>query len=159
MVLAKFSTAPAADASCLYTRVRGNIVQLARSEHELFKLLIRLLEIIIDNNHIMNARHVRVPELDLGLSQPLLDILLGLGAATPYSSLKHLEARRLDKNIARIDAGRRLHRLDALHLDIQHDHQPFCRPVSNGLFARAVVVAAEKRMFHRVTLGDEVARI
>lgn len=113
---------------------------LCRPVYKLIKLLIRLLEIIVDNDLIMNAWCVGVLKLDFGLGQPLLNVFLVLGATTPEP---------------RINARVRFHLLDALHLDIQHGYQSFCCLVCNGLFASAIVMATEKRVFHEGVLGDE----
>lgn len=69
--------------------------------------------------------------------------------------LECLEAWRLDKDVARINAGVRPHLLDALYLDIQDGYQSFCCLVCNGLFGSAVVVAIEKHIFQEGILGDE----
>ena len=103
----------------------------------------------------MNAWRVGVLKLDFGLGQPLLDVFLVLCAAAPEPRFERLEARRFDKDVARINTRIRLHLLDALHLDIQHNYQSFCRLICNGLFAGAIVVTTEKGVFHEGVLGDE----
>lgn len=73
--------------------------------NEVFKLLVSPLDIVVDDDNVMYAWRVCVLELNLGLVQPFGNRLLVLGPSASQAPLEFLEARGLDKDVARFYAA------------------------------------------------------
>lgn len=86
-----------------------------RPVNKLVKLLIRRLEVVVDDDDVVHAGGLGVLELDLCLGEALLDAGLGLGAATAQALLEGVLRGGRDEDVARVDAGG-LDLLDALLL-------------------------------------------
>lgn len=87
----------------------------ARPVNKLIQLLIRRLEVVVDDDDVVHAGGLGVLELDLGLGEALLDAGLGLGAAAAEALLESVLRGGGDEDVARVDAGS-LDLLDALLL-------------------------------------------
>lgn len=83
-------------------------------EHELFELLVRRLEVVVDDDDVVDAGGLGELELVLGLGEALLDAGLGLGAAAAEALLEGLLRGWRDEDVAGVDA-RGLDLLDTLY--------------------------------------------
>lgn len=81
--------------------------------HKVLELLVRRLEVVVDDDDVVSAGSLGELELILGLAEALLDALLGLGAAAAEALLEGLLRRGRDEDVAGVDA-RGLDLLDAL---------------------------------------------
>lgn len=106
----------------------------------------------------MNPWCLGVLQLQLGLRQPLLHALLLLRATAPQPLLQHRLAGRRHKDIPRVHAAL-LDLLNALHLDVQHHDAVLGSLVRDRLPARAVAVAAERRVLDEAVGGDELCEL
>lgn len=130
-------------------------VLLCEPKYKLLKLLVRLFNIVIDDNLIMIALRVGVLKFDFGPDEPFLNFLLALSSATSETRLECFKAGWFNENIPSIDAGVRLQLLDTVYFDIQDHYQPFASQIIDGLLARAVVVATETCVFHETVLREK----
>lgn len=71
----------------------------------LLKLIVSLVEIIIDNDLVMNTRSLGKLKFIVRLVQSLLDTRLVLGTTATETCFQGLERRRSNKNIPSSDAG------------------------------------------------------
>jgi len=124
---------------------------LLLSQTKFFNLLVRLLQVIIDDHFIVNTLRLRIFHLNLCLIQPLLNLSLLVRSPTPQPPLQLLKARRHDEQIAGLEVGL-VHLLDALHLDVEHAHLAHLLDLLDRGKRRAVQVRPEPRVLDEPAL-------
>lgn len=92
-----------------------------RLVNKVLQLPVRLLQVVVDDDLVVDAGRVGEVQLHAGLGQALVDSLLGLGAAATKTLLELLKGRGLDKDVPSVLA-RSLDLLDAFHLDVEDDN-------------------------------------
>lgn len=125
---------------------------LRPSKNKHFKLLIRLFNIPINNNLIIDTPRLRILQLNPRLSKSPPHILLPLRPSLPKSVLKDFKTRRSNKHIPRIDSRiLLLHLLHALHLNIHHHDQAPGSLLVNSPLTGSIVIPAEISVFDKLT--------
>mmetsp|Transcript_26623 Transcript_26623/g.75155 ORF Transcript_26623/g.75155 Transcript_26623/m.75155 type:complete len:231 (-) Transcript_26623:61-753(-) len=128
--------------------------KLAVGVHEREEVFMGLLQALVHDHAVPEARLPHVRHLRLRAREPLLDLLLGLGAAAPQPGLEHLERGRGDEEVPRLGVERApLHALGALHIDVEEADLPVLHDLLDGAERGAVVVPVHLRGLEEEPLG------
>ena len=87
-----------------FGRTQGPLAISQLLVHEVLELLVRRLEVVVDDDDVVGAGGLGELKLVLGLAEALLDALLRLGAAVAEALLEGLLRRGRDEDVAGVDA-------------------------------------------------------